>query len=120
VHELSIAQNILEIVHQSVPREELQDVRIVRMKVGTFSGVVPDSLDFCFSAVVAGTPLSQAKLAVEAIPFRVRCEACEKEFENEVGYVVCPHCEGTHTTIVSGRELQVSEIELDDHGVHRT
>lgn len=120
MHELSIAQNILEIVHQSVPKGELKDVRVVRLKVGTFSGVVADSLEFCFSAVTAGTVLSDARLEITPIPFRIRCEQCGREFENDIGFVVCPQCAGTQTTIISGRELQVSEIELDDHEVQES
>jgi hydrogenase nickel incorporation protein HypA/HybF len=115
VHELSIAQNVLDIVRQSVPESELQDVRTIRMKVGMLSGVVADSLEFCISAVVAGTSLSGAKLDIELVPFRIRCRACEREFANDIGYVICPECGGVETTIVSGRELQVTEIELDDH-----
>ncbi|OGU25224.1 MAG: hydrogenase maturation nickel metallochaperone HypA [Ignavibacteria bacterium GWA2_54_16] len=115
MHELSIAQNILEIVRQSVPEDELEDVRVIRLKVGTFSGVVAESLDFCVSAVVAGTSLSGAKLAIDHVPFRIRCQTCEREFTNDLGYVACPECGGVETTVVSGRELQVTEIELDDH-----
>lgn len=115
MHELSIAQSILDIVHQSVPKEELQNVRTVRIKVGALSGVVADSLDFCFGAISSETPLSQARLSIEHVPFRVRCQTCEREFVNEIGYVVCPECGGVETTVLSGRELQVTEIELDDH-----
>lgn len=115
MHELSIAQNILEIVRQSVPEDELKDVRVIRLKVGILSGVVAASLEFCISAVVAGTVLSEARLAVDHVPFHVRCNTCRHEFTNDIGYVVCPECGGVETTVVSGRELQVTEIELDDH-----
>ena len=114
VHELSIAQNIFEIVQQSVPQEELRDVRVVRLKIGALSGVVPDSLDFCFSAITAETPLATVKLAIEQIPFTVRCNGCGKTFSNEIGFVVCPECKGIETIVISGRELQVTEIELEN------
>lgn len=115
MHELSIAQSILDIVYQSVPQEELASVRAVRMKVGVLSGVVADSLDFCFSAITSETPLNRAALSIDRVPFRVRCNTCSHEFTNEIGYVVCPECGGVETTVVSGRELQVTEIELEDH-----
>lgn len=90
-------------------------MRTVRLKVGTFSGVVADSLEFCFAAIVSETPLSRATLSIEHIQFRVRCEECNQEFTNDIGYVVCPACGGVDTEVLSGRELQVTEIELDDH-----
>ncbi len=114
MHELSIAQSIYDIVQQSVPLEELRSVRAVRMKVGMLSGVVPDSLGFCFSAITSETALSRASLSIESVPFRVQCNACEHEFTNDIGFVVCPECGGVETKVLSGRELQVTEIELDD------
>ena len=114
MHELSVAQNILDIVQQSVPKDELADVRIVRLKLGMFSGVVADSLDFCFTAITAETQLAGAHLAFEHIPFVVKCNQCQKTFENEIGFVVCPECGGVETVVLSGRELQVTEIELEN------
>ncbi len=62
MHELSIAQNIVDIVQQYVPGEAMGDVRFVRVRVGGLSGIVPESLEFSFSAIVAGTPLGSARL----------------------------------------------------------
>ncbi len=114
MHELSFAQSIVDIIHQSVPTDELRDVRIVRLKIGALSGVVADSLDFCFTAISAETPLARARLDIEQIPFAVLCNSCQKTFVNDIGYVVCPECGGVETTVVSGRELQLTEIELDN------
>lgn len=114
MHELSIAQNIVDIVRQSVSQAELAEVRVVRVKLGRFSGVVADSLDFCFSAIAAETALANAHLEFEHIPFRVKCHQCKKMFENDIGFVVCPECGGGNTAVLSGRELQVSEIELEN------
>lgn len=116
MHELSIAQNILEIIQQSVSQDELVDVRVVRLKVGTLSGVVADSLDFCFSAIAAETPLAKARLDIEQIPFTVHCNSCQKTSVNGLGFVVCPECGSVETNVISGRELQVAEIELDGGG----
>jgi Zn finger protein HypA/HybF involved in hydrogenase expression len=38
------------------------------VRVGDLAGVVTESLDFCFGAIVAGTPYSRAFLAVEHTP----------------------------------------------------
>ena len=120
MHELSLAESIVDIIRQSVPKDELEEVRIVRMKVGTLSGVVADSLDFCFSAISAQTPLAQARLEIEQIPFSVLCNSCRKTFVNDIGFVVCPDCGGVDTTVLSGRELQVTEIELDNNEEEKT
>lgn len=112
MHELGIAQNILEIVRQSVPEEQAPDVKWVRIRVGQLSGVIPDSLDFCFSAIVGETNMRQAGLAIELVPTVSRCKECGHQFQIEDMAFVCPECKSTDLELITGRELQVVEIEL--------
>ncbi len=51
MHELSVAQNIIEIIQQSVPRSEWNQVTAVRIKIGAVAGIVPDSLKFSLEKV---------------------------------------------------------------------
>jgi len=111
MHELSVAQSILDIVSDHVPEAQRPLVRTVRVKVGVVSGVVPDSLEFCFAAVVAGGPLGSATIEIETVPFVVRCGTCGTESTNDSGIPLCPSC-GSPGQVLSGTELQVKEIEL--------
>jgi hydrogenase nickel incorporation protein HypA/HybF len=70
MHELGLAQGILDIVSEHVPEGRAGDVRAVRVRVGALAGVVVDSLEFCFGAIVAGTPYAAAVLDVEPCPAR--------------------------------------------------
>lgn len=65
MHELGVAQSILDLVRQHVPEEQGGDVRAVTVRVGEFAGIVTESLDFCFGAIVAGTPYDRAFLTIE-------------------------------------------------------
>lgn len=114
MHELSIAQSIIEIVRSNVASDDAYLVRSVRVKVGEISGVIPESLEFCFEAITHDTPLERATLDIEHVPFVLRCKTCDASFGSEMGIVLCPHCTGTDTQVLSGFELQVAEIELDD------
>jgi hydrogenase nickel incorporation protein HypA/HybF len=116
MHELSIAQSILEIVQHHLPADGSRNVRTVSMKVGELSGVVTDSLEFCFQAITAGTTLEGARLAIEHLPVRARCRTCSAAFPVEQSVFRCTSCGGSDLEIVSGRELQVTEIELADEG----
>ena len=117
MHELSIAEGIVSIVHQHVAENQIPLVRSVVVKVGCYSGVVADSLTFSYEAITADTPLSGSFLTVEHIPFVISCGECGKEVINENGFTQCPACLSFDTKIVSGRELQVKEIELEDSPV---
>jgi hydrogenase nickel incorporation protein HypA/HybF len=114
MHELGIAQNILQIVQQAVPETGAPCVRIIRIRVGQLSGVVPDSLDFCFSAIVNDTEMKQARLEIEQVPLTSECRDCRQRFPiNELDFF-CPACKSTNLELVSGRELEVVEIEMAD------
>ncbi len=75
--------------------------------------MVPESLQFCYQALTAGTPLESSGLRIEVIPVRARCESCGREFRIESFFFVCPHCESAQVKVLSGQELQVSELEVE-------
>src|SRR5512139_929740 len=114
MHELSIAQGIVDIIRQYVPAEQATDVRRVRIRVGHMAGIVPDSLDFCFGAIVNGTPLAQTRLDIEETPVRSQCADCGETSAVEGSAFVCPGCGSKEIKIISGTELQVMDIELSD------
>jgi hydrogenase nickel incorporation protein HypA/HybF len=113
MHELSMALDILDIVRRAV-RSDARRVERVHVQVGVQSGVVPDSLAFSFDAVTAGTPLEGVSLEIERIPFRLHCDNCSSICTGENGMIVCPQCGSTRTIILSGTELRVTSIEIED------
>jgi len=114
MHEMSVAQNIVDIVRQYVPAAQAPGVTSVRVRVGSLSGIVPESLDFCFGALVAGTDLSRARLDIEHVPTVCVCRECGARFEPEALIFFCPSCGGGRAQLVSGSDLQVVHVELDD------
>lgn len=114
MHELAIAQDIIDIVQQSVPLGETYDIEWVRVRVGQFSGVVPESLEFCFSAIVSGTTMERANLEIERVPAISQCKDCRHRFDVHDLALSCPACNSTNLELVSGNELEVVEIQLAD------
>ena len=119
MHELSIAQDILAIIRQNVPQEELKNIQSVNVKIGEMAGVVPDSLEFCFQAMVSGTEMEDSKLVIEKIPFVLVCSTCGKTSTNEFGIKICSHCSSPDTNVISGLEMQVVDIELNESVVEK-
>ena len=114
MHELSIAQSIVDLIVQYVPDEKSSLVQSVKVKVGSQSGVVADSLEFCFTAITKETRFDGTRLDIESVPFVVWCDDCSSSFQNDDGTILCPLCGGGKTRVVSGTELQVVELELMD------
>jgi hydrogenase nickel incorporation protein HypA/HybF len=113
MHELSLARSILKIVAEHVPPEQRGAVRCVRVEIGRLAGVVADSLEFCFAALVAETPWRDAHLEMNVIPLRLTCADCQRTLESDGDVFTCPRCGGSRTKVVSGMELRVLEIEVD-------
>ncbi len=111
---MAIAQGILEIVQQYVPEDQAGDIRSVRVRVGQLSGVVPESLDFSFEAIVAGTPWQAAKLQIERVPSVANCNGCGGSHEVEDLVFICAKCGSTDIRLISGTDLQVVDIEIMD------
>jgi hydrogenase nickel incorporation protein HypA/HybF len=112
MHEMSIAQSIVEIVEDVLDERGNPCVEKVFVAVGRMAGVVPESLEFSFEAITAGTRLEGAELVIDHIPVRARCESCGHAFEVESYVFRCERCEGTALDIVNGDELAVREIEV--------
>jgi hydrogenase nickel incorporation protein HypA/HybF len=114
MHELGLAQGVLELVRQYVPVDAASLVRQVRIRVGEMSGVVPESLAFCFSAVIAGTPYDGASLAIDRVSPTGQCASCGLSFPFQAPACACPSCGGSRISLIAGRELQVVDVELDE------
>ena len=115
MHELSIAQSIVDIVLQHLPKGEGVSVRSVRLRLGAMAGVVPDSLEFCFGAITEGTPLEGAALEIEHIPLTAHCDDCGRNGDIEPTLFACSSCGSTSLTVLSGREMQVRDIEVEEN-----
>jgi len=63
VHELGLAHGIFDIVRTYVPEPQAPLVRGVRVAVGPRANVIPESLEFCFGAIVHDTAYAKAFLA---------------------------------------------------------
>lgn len=114
MHELGIAENILQIVRQSVPEGQTAAVRRIKLRVGRLSGVVAESLDFCFGVMIGDTDMNRAGLDIEDVLVTSKCRECGNAFATDDFAFSCPACGGNSIEVVSGRELEIVEIELAD------
>ncbi|MFN8007778.1 MAG: hydrogenase maturation nickel metallochaperone HypA [Terriglobia bacterium] len=112
MHELSIAQSILEIVREHVPESSLAEVQSIKIRLGKWSGVLAESLDFSFSALTNDTTLSQAHLCIERVETRLECGNCGEISILDDMLFLCPKCLSPDVKLIAGSELQVVEIEM--------
>lgn len=117
MHELSIAVSLVEIAAEERARLGNPPVLVVHVKVGALSGVVPEALAFAFDVATAGTPLAGARLAIDAVPVEVFCDVCDaRRVLPSAMSLRCPVCDTPALQVVSGRELALTALEIDDDG----
>ncbi len=116
MHELAVAQSIVDAVEARAAECNAARVKGVRLKIGEASGIVTDSLTFCFEMLASLDPtLAGAQLLIDTVPHRARCRHCAAEF-SVINFVAqCPTCKEWSSEIVSGTELQILEMEIEGH-----
>lgn len=118
MHELSIAQALIEQVRDATAEQKPLRVVSIRVVVGTLSGVDPDALRLAFPLAAEETALAGAELEIDLITAAVRCARCGQRSTPEPPFAYCVACGHHEVTIEAGRELYIAsaEIETEDGG----
>jgi hydrogenase nickel incorporation protein HypA/HybF len=113
MHEMSLAEGIVQLIEEAAVREGFSSVKLVAIEIGRLSMVEPEALAFCFDAVTRGSIAEGARLEIEDVPGRGACLQCGTEAEIENLYDPCPGCGAFGLRITSGTEMRVKELEVD-------
>jgi hydrogenase nickel incorporation protein HypA/HybF len=113
VHEMSIAQSLIDIVREEMIKNNANIIRTVRLSVGEMSAVVPESLEFCFSILTSKTPLEGVRLIMDIVPLKGYCRECEGIFKIENFIFVCPSCGSGQVEAIEGKDLSIVEMEVE-------
>jgi hydrogenase nickel incorporation protein HypA/HybF len=111
MHEMSITQGIIDICEQHAQGRRILSVDV---EIGELSSVVPDAVEFCFEACSQGTLLEGARINIIRIPGRGHCLECNTDTPLPALFGSCVKCGGYQITVVSGEEMRVKEIEVDE------
>ena len=111
MHEMSITQGIIDLCLEHAGGRRVTSVDV---EIGELSSVVPEAIEFCFEACSRETALEGARLNIIRVPCAGQCQECGRETALVELYDTCQHCGSSRVTIVSGEELRVREIEVDD------
>lgn len=112
MHELSIAQRIIEVAEEQARNSGLSRITAIKVRIGGLTTVVPEALDFCFGFAKEDTLAGDASLVIEEIKAEGHCNACETDFPvTDSFFLLCPSCGASDTTLLKGQELDLLSIE---------
>lgn len=121
MHELGLAQTLLEQVRAVAREHGNPRVARVRVRIGEYAGVEPEALRFAFEVLRDDCGLAGAALDIERVPARLRCPACgaEREVRGADGALAadrtCSGCGGM-AELALGQELELAAIDVEDDG----
>jgi hydrogenase nickel incorporation protein HypA/HybF len=113
MHELTIAASLIAIACDHAEKLGARRVTQMHIRLGAMRGIAR-SLYFCFGPATRGTLCAGAKLHIEEIPLTLFCMTCnETKTPRSLANLRCPDCGRPSRQVLSGRELELVDIEIE-------
>ena len=112
MHELSIAQNMIEEIERQAPLNGFTRVLGVTLEIGSLSHVEVDAMKFCFDSAVMDTIAEGASLQIQKVPAIALCKQCNTEQTIEARYDCCSSCGEFGLEVLSGEKVSIKALEV--------
>jgi hydrogenase nickel incorporation protein HypA/HybF len=112
MHELAIAEGVLEIVEAAARRNDARRVGAIRLEIGALSCVEPAALHFCFDALTRGSIAEGAQLEIDTAAGVAWCMPCSEAVRLAALGDACPRCGGYQLQVTQGDAMRVKSIEI--------
>lgn len=112
MHEMSLCQNIMEIIEQQRQKHDIEQVTDIWLELGALSCVEQSAIEFCFDILCRDTIAANCQLHFILLPAKTWCWQCQKEVEIATYQDCCPNCGGFHLQRQTGTEFRVKEIAV--------
>ena len=113
MHELALTEGILQIVREQSEKNGFARVLEICLRVGEYSGVIPECLQEFFPIVSKGTKAEGAALVIQPVPASSHCFGCGYEGAIPPRTACCPRCGSTAIRMTAGREFYVENLKVE-------
>ena len=113
MHEASVTEQLIKTATLSAKENNAIKVLSIRLVVGEATGYMEESLQFYFDTMSRDTILEGAKLSVETIKPKLKCESCGIEYERKLFTFDCPKCGKPGVMTKIGMEFFIEDIEIE-------
>ena len=113
MHELALMQGIISIVNSEAKKQGFQICSQINIKMGEYSGVIPECLRECFPLAAKGSPAEKAVLNIETVKAEFQCPSCSYSGPLPQRTACCPNCGGTAIKMIAGREFYVESLKVE-------
>jgi hydrogenase nickel incorporation protein HypA/HybF len=113
MHEMSLAEGILQIVEDAAAKQGFQRVKEIRLEIGALSGVEPEALSFCLEVALRNSVAEGARVEMETLPGQGYCLECGETVPINALYDACPRCGGYQVQATGGTEMRVKDLLVE-------
>jgi hydrogenase nickel incorporation protein HypA/HybF len=113
MHELSIVQNIIEIVASEMERLEAKRVAEVHLEIGKLSGVEYELIEFALKNLSRGSVIESSNILIDKPEGEAMCKQCGNIFTLEDFIGCCDRCSSFDLNIIKGKELRIKSISIE-------
>lgn len=112
MHEYPITQRIIEIAQEYATNHGADEVKVINLVVGDYSGYVASSIELYFDIIAEGSFCEKAALHIERIAPKLKCNQCSELFIRKPFEFECPYCKGEGRPTDIGKEFYIKSIEV--------
>ncbi len=114
MHELAVTKSILSIVLEKAWQVNAKKVISVDVLVGRLTGFIPECIKLQFDILSRDTEAAGASLIFHQPPAKLHCRKCNLDYASDSLDLTCPECHTLEIDILSGSELQVEDMEVEE------
>lgn len=112
MHEMSLAEGILQLIEDASRQQSFARVSTVWLEIGQLAGVEIEAMKFCFDAVMRGSLADGAQLEIISTPGSGWCMQCAATVDLSEIFGACPQCGRHQVQVTGGTEMRVKELEV--------
>jgi hydrogenase nickel incorporation protein HypA/HybF len=110
MHEISLLENVLEILEENAKSQGFKQVKKVCLEIGMLSCVEQDALRFGFDVVMKNTLAENAELEIKQTQGLGICKHCGQTVQLETLHDPCIICGSPGVVVTQGNEMKIKDL----------
>ena len=112
MHELTIAQELMEIIESEQKDRGFAKVISVHLRFGALSCVNPDALRFSFEVITKDNLADGADMQIDMEPMQYLCRNCDHVASGPEVFI-CPKCNSNNIMIKANHQMEIISLEVE-------
>lgn len=113
MHEMSLVENIRQIIEEAAAEQNFSRVKTVWLELGELSCAEPEAMRFCFDVVMQDSIAQHAQLEIVRTPGSGWCANCSCTVNISTLHEPCPACGQYGIRVTGGDAMRVRELEVE-------